>query len=143
MQNLSDEDIQNAAIIAYADEFIEQFPDKYDQMLNIKASNLSGGQKQRLCIARAIVGNPPILIFDEATSALDSEAEQKVQLAIEQATKNRTVIVIAHRLSTILASDKIIVLDNGKIVGTGKHQDLLDTCPRYKVLYNLQFSDKR
>lgn len=140
LKQTSDKKIQEAAKIAYADEFIEQFPNKYDQMMDIKASNLSGGQKQRLCIARAIIGNPPILIFDEATSALDSEAEQKVQLAIEQATKNRTVIVIAHRLSTILSSDKIVVMDKGKIVGIGKHHKLIKTCARYKLLYDLQFT---
>ncbi len=141
LEDVSDKKITNAAKIAYADEFIEKLPKKYNEILHTKASNLSGGQRQRLCIARAIVGNPPILIFDEATSALDTEAEQQVQKAIEQATKNRTVIVIAHRLSTILSSDKIVVLDNGKIVGMGKHNDLLRTCERYKTLYELQFAD--
>lgn len=142
LEKVSDEQIKNAAQIAYADEFIKKLPNQYDEILQAKASNLSGGQKQRLCIARAIVGNPPILIFDEATSSLDTEAERKVQKAIEQATKNRTVIVIAHRLSTILASDKIIVLEQGKIVGLGHHTKLLETCERYKKLYELQFMDK-
>ncbi len=142
-KKLSESKIIKAAKTAYADEFIEKLPQKYNEMLHIKASNLSGGQRQRLCIARAIVDDPPILIFDEATSALDTEAEQKVQKAIEQATKNRTVIVIAHRLSTILSSDKIVVLDNGKIVGMGKHNDLLRTCERYKTLYELQFIGKK
>ncbi len=141
LKEVSKKEIIEAAKIAYADEFIETLPDKYGEILSPKASNLSGGQKQRLCIARAIVGNPPILIFDEATSALDTEAERKVQQAIEQATKNRTVIVIAHRLSTILSSDKIVVLDKGKIVGIGKHQELLESCERYNTLYKLQFSD--
>jgi subfamily B ATP-binding cassette protein MsbA len=141
LEDVSDKEITNAAKVAYADEFIDKLPQKYNEMLQTKASNLSGGQKQRLCIARAIVGNPPILIFDEATSALDTEAEQKVQRAIEQATKNRTVIVIAHRLSTILSSDKIVVLDQGRILGIGKHQELLETCERYKTLYELQFAD--
>ncbi|MCK4696217.1 MAG: ABC transporter ATP-binding protein, partial [Candidatus Cloacimonetes bacterium] len=141
LNDISDQEIIKAANIAYADEFIEKYPDKYDAVLGTKASNLSGGQKQRLCIARAIVGDPPILIFDEATSALDTEAEQKVQRAIEQATKNRTVIVIAHRLSTILSSDKIVVLDNGQIVGIGIHKELLKSCERYKTLYKLQFAD--
>ncbi|OQX94607.1 hypothetical protein B6I21_09265 [candidate division KSB1 bacterium 4572_119] len=142
LKEITDEQLREAARIAYADEFIEQFPNQYNEPLQQKGSNLSGGQKQRLCIARAIVNNPPILIFDEATSALDSEAEQKVQLAIDQATKNRTVLIIAHRLSTVLAADKIVVLDKGKIVGIGKHKDLLKTCERYKTLYNLQFEDK-
>lgn len=141
LEDVSEKEITNAAKIAYADEFIEKLPHKYNELLQTKASNLSGGQKQRLCIARAIVGDPPILIFDEATSALDTEAEQKVQKAIEQATKNRTVIVIAHRLSTILSSDKIVVLDKGKIAGIGKHKELLKSCERYQTLYDLQFAD--
>lgn len=141
LNEVSDEMMKVAARISYADEFIDQFPESYKTMLYQKGSNLSGGQKQRLCIARAVVGNPPILIFDEATSALDTESEKKVQLAIEQATANRTVIVIAHRLSTILSSDKIVVLDKGNIVGMGTHHTLLKTCPRYKTLYDLQFND--
>lgn len=139
-KKLSDDEIKTACKIAHADEFIEQLPDKYEQILHAKGSNLSGGQKQRLCIARAVAGNPPILILDEATSSLDSEAEQKVQLAIEQATKKRTVLIIAHRLSTVLAADKIIVIDEGKIVGMGTHQELLNNCPKYKLLYELQFN---
>ncbi len=141
LKETSQEEITKAAQIAYADEFINSLPEKYDTLLHTRASNLSGGQRQRLCIARAIVADPPILIFDEATSALDTEAEMKVQKAIEQATKNRTVIVIAHRLSTILSSDKIIVMEEGKIVGMGKHTELLETCERYKTLHDLQFND--
>jgi len=142
LNDLNKNEILKAAKIAFADEFIETFPEKYEAMLSPKGANLSGGQKQRLCIARAIVGNPPVLIFDEATSALDSESEQKVQQAIERATKNRTVIVIAHRLSTILSSDKIVVLDQGKVVGIGTHQELLESCERYQTLYEIQFADK-
>ena len=139
-KELSDEAIREAARIAHADEFIETFPAKYDQLLDIKGSNLSGGQRQRLCIARAIVGNPPILIFDEATSALDTESERKVQDAIDEATKNRTVLLVAHRLSTILKADKIVVLEGGQIVGTGTHNELLATNERYQTLYKLQFN---
>ena len=131
-EEISDELMKKAAKISYADEFIEQQSKSYKTMLYQKGTNLSGGQKQRLCIARAIVGDPPILIFDEATSALDTESEKKVQMAIEHATENRTVIVIAHRLSTILSSDKIVVLDRGRIVGIGPHKELLDTCPDIK-----------
>jgi len=134
-----EEEVIKAAKIAYADEFIDKLPKKYDEMLVIKANNLSGGQKQRLCIARAVVGNPPILIFDEATSALDTESERKVQIAIEQATEDKTVIVIAHRLSTILSSDKIVVFDDGEIVGIGTNSELLKSCEKYKLLYDLQF----
>ncbi len=136
---LTPEEISKAAEIAYASDFIEQYPDKYDHQLQIKGADLSGGQKQRLCIARALAANPPILIFDEATSALDTDSERKVQEAINRATANRTVIVIAHRLSTILNSDKIVVLENGVIVGIGKHEELLADCPRYQQLYKLQF----
>ncbi len=139
-KELSAADIRSAAKIAHADEFIETFPDKYEQMLDIKGLNLSGGQRQRLCIARAIVGNPPILIFDEATSALDTESERMVQDAIDEATRNRTVILIAHRLSTILTADTIVVLEGGKITGIGNHEELLATSERYQTLYNLQFN---
>jgi ATP-binding cassette, subfamily B, bacterial MsbA len=135
------EDVKKAAVIAYADDFIQNMDKGYQTMLSPKASNLSGGQRQRLCIARAIVGDPPILIFDEATSSLDSEAELNVQKAIEMATKDRTVIVIAHRLSTILNSDKIVVMDKGEIIGTGKHKDLLENNEKYKKLYEIQFND--
>ena len=141
LKKTTQEEITRAAQIAFADEFIDSLPEKYNTLLHTRASNLSGGQRQRLCIARAIVADPPILIFDEATSALDTEAEMKVQKAIEQATKNRTVIVIAHRLSTILSSDKIIVMEEGEIVGMGKHTELLETCERYKTLHDLQFND--
>lgn len=139
-KELTFEDVKKAAVIAYADEFIQNLDNGYQTMLSPKASNLSGGQRQRLCIARAIVGDPPILIFDEATSSLDSEAEQNVQKAIEMATKDRTVIVIAHRLSTILNSDRIVVVDKGEILGVGKHKDLLENNDKYKKLYEIQFN---
>lgn len=131
--------IFKAARIAYADEFIKDLPEGYETLVQPQATNLSGGQKQRLCIARAIISDPPILIFDEATSSLDSEAEKKVQKAIERVTKDRTVFLIAHRLSSILACDQIIVLDQGKIAGMGQHHELLKTCKRYEQLYKLQF----
>ncbi|MFO7660578.1 MAG: ABC transporter ATP-binding protein [Candidatus Cloacimonadaceae bacterium] len=137
---ISEQDVISAAKIAFADEFVEAYPDKYNQMLQTKGSDLSGGQRQRLCIARAIAANPPILVFDEATSALDSDSERKVQQAINRATENRTVIIIAHRLSTVLSSGKIVVLEKGKVVGIGSHDDLLQNCERYLHLYNLQFN---
>ncbi|MDZ4122479.1 MAG: ATP-binding cassette domain-containing protein, partial [Candidatus Cloacimonadaceae bacterium] len=139
---LSDEQIVNATKVAHAYEFISQYPQGLDTMLDTKGSNLSGGQRQRLCIARAIVGDPPVLIFDEATSALDSESERLVQDAINEATKNRTVIIIAHRLSTILSSDVIVVVEKGRIIGCGKHEELLESCPRYHYLSSLQFDTK-
>ena len=139
LEEVSDEQIRKAAQIAHAEEFILNFPSQYDEILQTKGANLSGGQKQRLCIARAIVGDPPILIFDEATSALDTESEKLVQEAIDDATQNRTVIMIAHRLSTIQKADKIVVLEHGRIVGIGTHQELMESCPRYQKLYNLQY----
>ena len=139
-QEVNLKDAEKSAEIAHAAEFIEDLQDGYETVLHSRGSNFSGGQKQRLCIARAIIGNPPILIFDEATSALDTESEKKVQLAIEEATQNRTVIMIAHRLSTVLSSDRIVVMDKGEIISIGKHKDLLKSCSRYKHLYDLQFS---
>ncbi len=139
LEPVSDEDLAQAARIAHAEEFINAFPNRYDEILQTKGANLSGGQRQRLCIARAIVGDPPILIFDEATSQLDSESEQLVQQAIDDATRNRTVIMIAHRLSTVLKADQIVVLEHGRVVGQGRHEELLQSCPRYQQLYNLQY----
>ncbi|MCD4650840.1 MAG: ABC transporter ATP-binding protein/permease, partial [Candidatus Cloacimonetes bacterium] len=137
---INEEQLRKATVIANADEFINEMENGFDTLLDIKGGNISGGQKQRLCIARAIVGNPPILIFDEATSALDTESERKVQTAIENATRNRTVFLIAHRLSTILKADKIVVMEKGQIVGMGRHEELLKTSSRYLTLYNLQFA---
>lgn len=137
--DVSRAEIIASAEIAYAGEFIEKLESGYDHLLDTKGSNLSGGQKQRICIARAIISNPPILIFDEATSALDTDSENNVQIAIEKATKNRTVIMIAHRLSTVIGCDKIVVMEAGKIEGIGKHEELLVSCARYKELYDLQF----
>ncbi len=135
----SEEEVKNAAKVAFADDFIEKFPNGYQQELTSKGANLSGGQKQRVCIARAVVADPPILIFDEATSALDTIAEKNVQTAIDRVTADRTVFVIAHRLSTVLSADKIVVMEQGRIVGLGKHNQLLKSCQQYKNLYNLQF----
>jgi len=132
--------VKTACHFAYADEFIDQLPDGYDTQILPQGSNLSGGQKQRLCIARAIIDNPPILIFDEATSALDTDSEQKVQKAIDMAAGNRTVIIIAHRLSTILSADIIYVIDKGNVIGAGTHAELLESCDTYRRFYELQFS---
>ncbi|MEA1972042.1 MAG: ABC transporter ATP-binding protein [Candidatus Cloacimonadota bacterium] len=141
-KDISKNEIYDSLEIANASEFVEKLPYNIDEHLHSKGSSLSGGQKQRLCIARAIVGNPPILIFDEATSALDTESERKVQNAIEKATENRTVFMIAHRLSTVLSADKIVVMEDGEIVGVGKHKELLYTSERYKYLYSLQFGEE-
>lgn len=130
----------NAAKAAYADEFIENLPLKYDTFTGERGVKLSGGQKQRITIARALVKNPPILILDEATSALDTESERVVQKALDNLMAGRTSFVIAHRLSTILKSDVIIVLLDGKIEAMGRHEEILITSATYKKLYEMQFA---
>ncbi len=139
LENASDEAIIEAAKAANAWEFIEQMDHGLDTVIGERGIKLSGGQKQRLSIARAILKNPPILILDEATSSLDTESEKLVQDAIDRLMENRTVVVIAHRLSTVTHADKIVVLDRGKIICTGPHVGLLETCPKYRKLYEIQF----
>ena len=121
----SEQEIQQAAEQAYAKEFIESFPEKYDTLVGERGVKLSGGQRQRIAIARAILKDPKFLILDEATSALDSESEKWVQSALEELMKNRTSLIIAHRLSTIRSADKIIVMEAGKIVEMGSHENLM------------------
>ncbi len=131
----SREEVIAAAKMAYAHEFIVKLPQGYDTVLGHKGFNLSGGQKQRLAIARAILKNPPILILDEATSHLDAVSEQKVQQALEKLMRTRTTIVIAHRLSTIRDADLLVVMDHGKIVDQGRHEEIINRCPLYRELY--------
>ena len=121
----SEQEIQQAAEQAYAKEFIESFPEKWDTLVGERGVKLSGGQRQRIAIARAILKDPKFLILDEATSALDSESEKWVQSALEELMKNRTSLIIAHRLSTIRSADKIIVMESGKIVEMGSHENLM------------------
>ena len=135
-------DIKFAAEAANAMEFINELPQQFETIIGEKGTRLSGGQRQRISIARAILKNPDILILDEATSALDTESERKVQNAIDNLVKHRTVIVIAHRLSTITKADKIIVLEKGKIIEVGNHTELLSKNGEYSKLYNIQFEGK-
>jgi len=140
-ENINKDDVVKAAKTANIHDFIVSLENGYDSVIGERGTLLSGGQKQRLSIARAILKNPPILIFDEATSSLDSESEQKVQLAINNLVKDRTVIMIAHRLSTIKSADKILVFDKGEIVESGNHDDLIEKHGLYKQLYKLQLED--
>ena len=132
------DEIKNACKLAAADEFIETLPEKYKTNIGENGIRLSGGQKQRLSIARAIIKNAPIILLDEATSSLDAESEEKVQNAIFNLTKNKTTLVIAHRLSTIKKANNIIVMKDGNIVGSGKHDQLLKTSKDYESLYSKQ-----
>ena len=136
----TNEEIVAAAKHAYAIDFIEQKPEGFDTIIGEKGVSLSGGQRQRLAIARAVLKNAPILILDEATSALDTESERAVQAALDELMKGRTTICIAHRLSTVLHADLIVVLDQGKIVETGTHDELVKRAGTYQKLYELQFA---
>ena len=136
--NATETELKNACKLAAADDFIEELPEKYQTVVGENGIRLSGGQKQRLSIARAILKNAPIILLDEATSSLDAESESKVQNAIFNLTKNKTTLVIAHRLSTIKKANNIIVMKDGGIVGSGKHDDLLQSSKEYKNLYSKQ-----
>ena len=134
----SQEEIEEAAKYSFANEFIDKLPNKYESIIGENGIRLSGGEKQRLSIARAILKKSPIILLDEATSSLDAETENKIQKAITYLTKGRTTIVIAHRLSTILNADKIYVIDKGKVIGEGKHEELLNSSQVYKNFYEKQ-----
>jgi subfamily B ATP-binding cassette protein MsbA len=133
------EEIKKAARIANAHEFIIELPEGYNTFVGDRGVRLSGGQRQRIAIARAVIRNPEILILDEATSSLDTDSEKKVQMAIDQIIHSTTAVVIAHRLSTIKEADSIIVLDRGKIIDMGRHEELMARCDLYIHLATLQF----
>jgi subfamily B ATP-binding cassette protein MsbA len=142
-EKYTDAQVQAAARAANAHEFIAALPQGYDTILGERGTRLSGGQRQRLAIARALLTDPPILILDEATSALDTESERLVQEAIDRLLSGRTVFVIAHRLSTVVHADLILVLENGRIVDRGTHEELLDRGGSYHRLHSLQFRNDR
>lgn len=139
INGVGEKEMHAAARAAYAHDFILGLPEGYDTVVGERGVKLSGGQKQRLTIARALVKDAPLLILDEATSALDSESEREVQKALDNLMHNRTSIVIAHRLSTIIGADRILVMDKGRVLAQGTHEELLATCPLYAKLYNMQF----
>ena len=138
----TDEEIQKAAGIAQATEFIEAKDDKYDSSIAQGGSNVSGGQKQRLAIARAIAKDPKIFIFDDSFSALDLKTDATLRKALGDNVKNSTVIIVAQRISTILRAEQILVLDDGKIVGKGTHEELMKSCEVYQQIAKSQLSAK-
>ena len=139
LQNVSEERMKNAAKNANALDFINEQTEGFNTVIGEKGVRLSGGQRQRIAIARGILKNPPILILDEATSSLDTESEHLVQIAIDNLMAERTVLVIAHRLTTVENADNILVMDNGEIVASGTHQELLSQGGLYTRLYKKQF----
>lgn len=141
MRNCSDSEIEEAARSAHALEFIQELPEGFNTIIGERGLRLSGGQRQRLAIARALLKNAPILILDEATSSLDTESERHIQEALETLRKGRTCIIIAHRLSTIENADRIVVVEQGKIVQTGTHAELINQEGLYARLHKVQFAD--
>jgi ATP-binding cassette subfamily B protein len=137
-----EKEVLNAAEISQAEEFIKELDDKFEALIAQGGHNISGGQKQRLSIARAIVRNPEIYIFDDSFSALDYKTDAALRKALSDRTKNKTVLIVAQRISTILSADKILVLDEGRIVGEGTHQTLLSDCDVYKEIAYSQLSEK-
>jgi ABC-type multidrug transport system fused ATPase/permease subunit len=136
--NATEEDIVAAAQRAFAHEFVCQLPKGYDTVIGEHGVGLSGGQLQRIVIARAVVKNPAILIFDEATSQVDADSEAKIHKAIEEIMRDRTTFIIAHRFSTVVAADVIVVMDGGRIIAQGQHEQLMETCHIYQGLYETQ-----
>lgn len=137
-QGASETELQKAAEIAQAAEFINRYDDNFEHEVEERSANFSGGQKQRLSIARGVVGNPKILILDDSTSALDARSEKLVQEALDRDLKGTTTFVIAEKISSVLHADRILVLDNGQLVGVGSHQELLQSSPIYTEIYETQ-----
>lgn len=137
-EQASDEEMRYACQLAQADEFIQRFPDKYDTYIEQGGSNVSGGQKQRLCIARALLKKPKILILDDSTSAVDTKTDAKIRQGFKEFIPETTKLIIAQRVSSVQDADKIIVMDNGSISGWGSHEELLRSNPIYREVYESQ-----
>ena len=137
-ETATDEECVAACKVACADEFIEQLPQKYDTWIERGGTNVSGGQKQRLCIARALLKKPKILILDDSTSAVDTATDAKIRKAFKEAIPGTTKIIIAQRVSSVEDADRIIVMDNGKINGIGSHEELMNTNEIYREIYESQ-----
>ena len=133
-----EEECAEACRLACADEFIERFPDGYNTWIEQGGNNVSGGQKQRLCIARALLKNPKVLILDDSTSAVDTATERAIREALHSEYKDMTKIIIAQRIRSVMDADEILVLDNGKTAGFGTHEQLLADCPVYREIYDVQ-----
>jgi ATP-binding cassette subfamily B protein len=140
-ENVSDAELQSVLEAAHVADFLPKLEHGLETRVGPRGSALSGGQRQRVVIARALLRNTPILLLDEATSALDAQSEKVVQQALDRLSQGRTTIVIAHRLSTIRGADKIVVMDRGRIMDEGKHEELLARGGIYADLYRLQFED--
>ncbi len=137
-KNATDEEIINACRLAQADEFIRDFPDGYDTRIERGGANVSGGQKQRLCIARALLKKPKILILDDSTSAVDTKTDALIRRAFREKIPDTTKIIIAQRISSIQDADRILVFDNGRMEAVGTHEELLESSPIYKEIYESQ-----
>ena len=137
-ENATDDEIYNVANLSFCQEFIEKLPSKYETVIGENGVRLSGGEKQRISIARAMLKKSSVILLDEATSSLDSETETKIQEALNILTRNKTTIVIAHRISTILNSNNIYLIDKGKVVENGKHEELMNKSELYRNFYEKQ-----
>lgn len=137
-ENATDEEIEEACRLACADDFIQSFPDKYDTYIEQGGTNVSGGQKQRLCIARALLKKPKVLILDDSTSAVDTKTDASIQKSFAEFIPDTTKIIIAQRVSSVQHADRIVVMDDGKIAACGKHDELLKTCDIYREVYESQ-----
>ena len=137
-EDATNDEVLKVAKLSYCEEFIKKLPNKYETLIGENGVRLSGGEKQRLSIARAMMKKSSIILLDEATSSLDSETESKIQEALKILTKNKTTIVIAHRLSTILNSNNIYVIDSGRVIDSGKHENLIIKSELYKNFYEKQ-----